>query len=194
MARLTGSFVAGSEPSESWHGGDMGKRPVAAADAASQSARRPKRRAAAPEVLPAPIDLGLLDGYIGFHLRRAQETALRAFAATLAEPYKAGRFTTLLVIRLNRGLSQSDVCRAIGRDKSTMSPLIRELVHEGLVARQASEQDRRSVHLRLTPRGEVALDRLLERAGAHDARLDAIVGEAKPELIRLLRAIAGALA
>lgn len=139
------------------------------------------------------IELGPLDDYIAFHLRQAQETALRAFAATLDEPYKAGRFPTLMVIRLNPGLTQSDVSRAIGRDKSTMSPLIRELVHEGLVVRQNSERDRRSVQLRLTAQGDAALDRLLSRAQLHDARLDAIVGSAKPELICLLKAITAAL-
>jgi DNA-binding MarR family transcriptional regulator len=156
---------------------------------------RPRKRRHGGEPGPPPraADLGPLDDYIGFHLQRAQEAALRAYAATLAEPYKAGRFPTLLVIRLNPGLSQSELSQAIGRDKSTMSPLIRELVDEALVVRDASTRDRRSVHLRLTPKGEAALGRLLTRAQAHDSRLDKIVGDGRPELIRLLKAIAAAL-
>jgi DNA-binding MarR family transcriptional regulator len=53
--------------------------------------------------------------------------------------------------------------------------------------------DRRSVTLRLSGKGEEALDKLLKHAEAHDRRLDAIVGEAKPELIALLKKIAAAL-
>jgi DNA-binding MarR family transcriptional regulator len=140
------------------------------------------------------VELGPLDGYIGFHLRRAQETALRAFVATASQPaFKPGRFAALMVIRLNPGLSQIDVCRAIGRDKSTMSPLIRELAHDGLIVRESSERDRRSVTLRLTAKGEATLDRLLTSVQVHDRRLDAIVGDAKPTLIALLKKIAAAL-
>jgi DNA-binding MarR family transcriptional regulator len=140
------------------------------------------------------VDLGPLDGYIGFRLRMAQETALRAFIASSSQPdFKPGRFATLMVVRLNPGVSQIEVCRAIGRDKSTMSPLIRELEDEGLILREASIADRRSVTLRLTAKGETALDVLLKHVEAHDRRLDDIVGEAKPELIAILKKIAAAL-
>jgi DNA-binding MarR family transcriptional regulator len=140
------------------------------------------------------VKLGPLDGYIGFHLRMAQEIALRAFIASSRQPdFKPGHFATLMLIRLNPGLSQIEVCRAIGRDKSTLSPLIRGLERDGLILRENSALDRRSVTLRLSGKGEEALDNLLKHAEAHDRRLDAIVGEAKPELIALLKKIAAAL-
>ena len=47
--------------------------------------------------------------------------------------------------------------------------------------------------LRLTAKGEAALDALLRHVEAHDQRLDAIVGDSKPELLALLRKIATAL-
>lgn len=144
--------------------------------------------------VPSKVKLGPLDGYIAFHLRMAQEIALRAFIASSRQPdFKPGHFATLMVIRLNPGVSQIEVCRAIGRDKSTLSPLIRELERSGLILRENSSTDRRSVTLRLSPKGEKTLDTLLEHVEAHDRRLDAIVGEAKPELIALLKKIAAAL-
>ena len=76
--------------------------------------------------------------------------------------FKPGHFATLMVIRLNPGLSQIEVCRAIGRDKSTLSPLIRGLERDGLILRENSSLDRRSVTLRLSPKGEETLDKLLE--------------------------------
>ena len=147
-----------------------------------------------PATVPSKVKLGPLDGYIAFHLRMAQEIALRAFIASSRQPdFKPGHFATLMVIRLNPGLSQIEVCRAIGRDKSTLSPLIRELERNGLILRENSSMDRRSVTLRLSAKGEKTLDTLLEHVEAHDRRLDAIVGEAKPELIALLKKIAAAL-
>lgn len=165
----------------------------------SRAATAPKRtdRARArpePATVPSKVDLGPLDGFIGFHLRMAQEIALRAFIASSHQPdFKPGHFATLMVIGLNPGLSQIEVCRAIGRDKSTLSPLIRGLERDGLILRENSSLDRRSVTLRLSPKGEKTLDKLLKHAEAHDRRLDAIVGEAKPELIALLKKIAAAL-
>jgi DNA-binding MarR family transcriptional regulator len=147
-----------------------------------------------PETMVSEVNLGPLDGYVAFHLRMAQETALRAFIASSSRPdFKPGHFATLMVVRLNPGLSQIEVCRAIGRDKSTISPLIRELERDGLILRENSATDRRSVTLRLTPKGDDALDVLLKHVEAHDRRLDAIVGEAKPELIAMLKKIAAAL-
>jgi DNA-binding MarR family transcriptional regulator len=147
-----------------------------------------------PETAGSKVDLGPLDGYIGFRLRMAQETALRAFIASSRQPdFKPGRFAALMVVRLNPGISQIEVCRAIGRDKSTISPLIRELEEEGLILREASVTDRRSVTLRLTSSGEVALDELSKHTEAHDRRLDEVVGEAKPQLIAILRKIAAAM-
>jgi DNA-binding MarR family transcriptional regulator len=147
-----------------------------------------------PDVPTPQANLGPLDGYIAFHLRMAQETALRAFIASSSQPdFKPGHFASLMVVRLNPGISQIEVCRAIGRDKSTISPLIRELERDGLILREDSVADRRSVTLRLTPKGEGALDGLLRHVEAHDRRLDAIVGDSKPQLIALLKKIAAAL-
>lgn len=165
----------------------------------SSAAASPKqtiRERATPEpaTAAAEVKLGPLDGYIAFHLRMAQEIALRAFIASSHRPgFKPGHFATLMVIRLNPGVSQIEVCRAIGRDKSTLSPLMRELQRDGLILRETSRVDRRSVTLRLSPQGERALDALLKHVEAHDRRLDAVVGDAKPELIALLKKIAAAL-
>ncbi len=156
--------------------------------------RKPERSKAAAEGGTSKVDLGPLDNYIAFHLRMAQETALRAFIASSHRPeFKPGHFATLMVVRLNPGISQIEVCRAIGRDKSTISPIIRELGNRGLLDRQNSLTDRRSVLLQLTPKGNAALDKLLEDVEAHDRRLDAIVGKSKPTLIALLKKIAAAL-
>jgi DNA-binding MarR family transcriptional regulator len=152
-------------------------------------------RASGRSLAPAAVDLGPLGNYIGFHLRLAQELALRAFAKRAGKTdFRPGWFAILMIVRLNPGLSQSALARAIGRDKSTISPLIRELEGKALIVRRPSPGDRRSVTLSLTPAGERELDSLIVHVEAHDRRLDEVVGEDKSKLIVLLRKIAGSFA
>jgi DNA-binding MarR family transcriptional regulator len=165
---------------------------VTATTKAKRVARAKAGREPAGEV--GKVDIGPLDGFIGFHLRMAQEIALRAFIASSHQPhFKPGHFATLMVVKLNPGISQIEVCRAIGRDKSTLSPILREFERDGLILREASSVDRRSVTLRLTEKGEKAVASLLKHAEAHDKRLDAIVGADKPALVAMLKKIAAAL-
>jgi DNA-binding MarR family transcriptional regulator len=138
--------------------------------------------------------LGILGEFIGFHLRMAQDASFRAFARQVGmRDLKPGRFAAMMVIHNNPGISQIELSRAIARDKSSVTPLIQDLEKHGLVARLQSKVDRRSVTLTLTRAGETALRRLLVHAVDHDRRLDVIVGDAKPELLRLLKKIEDAL-
>jgi DNA-binding MarR family transcriptional regulator len=139
--------------------------------------------------------LGDLDDLIGFHLRLAQHASFRAFARRVGLcELKPGRFAAMMVIRSNPGITQSELGRAIARDKSSVTPLVRELDKDGLVERRPSTSDRRSVALSLTREGEKILSQLLAHATDHDRQLDAVVGPQKRELILLLRKIVDALA
>jgi DNA-binding MarR family transcriptional regulator len=94
------------------------------------------------------------------------------------------------LIGRNPGISQTVLSRAAGRDKSTLTPALRDLKRRGLIGRNRLETDRRSYHLSLTPSGEAMLMRLTECASRHDRNLDRIVGTRnKPMFLRLLRKI-----
>jgi DNA-binding MarR family transcriptional regulator len=139
--------------------------------------------------------LGVLEDYIGFHLRIAQDASFRVFARHAGiHELKPGRFAAMTVIHNNPGISQGDLGRLIDRDKSSVTPLVQELERRGLVERIQSKTDRRSVRLSLTPAGETMLRRLLVHAMEHDRKLDEIVGDQKPEFLRLLRKIVDTLA
>ncbi len=164
----------------------------------ARSVRRKARAGDAgqqPATANGAVRLGPLDGLIGFHLRLAQHASFRAFGrrAGLSDP-RPGRFAAMMVIRANPGITQSQLGRAIARDKSSVTPLVHQLVKENLVERHRSPADRRSVSLSLTRDGERTLRRLLAHAVEHDHDLDAIVGADKRKLIRLLRKIADGLA
>jgi len=140
------------------------------------------------------VQLGDLDNLIGFNLRLAQHASFRAFARRVGlSDLKPGRFAAMMVIHNNPGITQSQLGRAIARDKSSVTPLVRELDKDGLVKRRPSTTDRRSVALSLTREGEKMLRQLLAHAVEHDRQLDAVVGREKRELIGLLKKIVDAL-
>jgi DNA-binding MarR family transcriptional regulator len=146
---------------------------------------------AKPAATAAAVDLGDLDSCIGFRLRVAQDASFRAFARLSGQDgVKPGRFAALMVIARNPGISQAALGQTIARDKSSITPLIQDLQRRGLIDRRSAVDDRRRVELCLTAAGEKHLERLQRFAGEHDAKLDAIVGAKKGELLDLLRKIA----
>ena len=174
----------------------VGKGPATKSSprAASRTAAKPAaktivssrtKQTAKPE--STDVQIGFLSDFVGFHLRLAQDASYRTFARHRDKDLiKPGRFPALAIIHLNPGISQSALGRAIARDKSTVSPLIKDLQTNGFISRKPSAQDRRSVTLSLTKKGERTLDRLRTRADEHEAELDRIVGASKTRLMSLL--------
>jgi DNA-binding MarR family transcriptional regulator len=135
--------------------------------------------------------LGVLDDFVGFHLRLAQDASFRGFAQGAGRrDLKPGRFAAMMVIDNNPGINQSALGRAVARDKSTITPLLQGRERQGLVARRAPANDGRRYALTLTTAGEAMVRELLARAREHERKLDDIVGGGKEEFVRLLRRIA----
>ncbi len=152
--------------------------------------------AAAPGVDEAgEIRLGQLGDYVGFHLRLAQNAAFHAFARRIGSlDLGPGRFAFLSLIGENPGISQTALGRANGRDKSTLTPVLDDLVRRGLVRRERLERDRRSYALNLTEAGYAFLAELTRHAERHEEVIDRIIGPAeKANFIRLLRRLASEL-
>jgi DNA-binding MarR family transcriptional regulator len=125
-----------------------------------------------------PIDYGPLGDWVGFHLRLAQTASFQAYArATEEVDLRPGRFAILMLIGRNPGISQTALSRANARDKSTLTPALRDLAKRGLITRTRVKSDRRSYQLRLTAAGQDMLRRLTECAVRHDQGLDRIVGK-----------------
>jgi DNA-binding MarR family transcriptional regulator len=147
------------------------------------------RDRAAKQALIDDIDYGPLAEWIGFHLRMAQIAAFQAFARETGEvDLPPGRFALLTLIGRNPGISQTVLSRAAGRDKSTLTPALRDLKRRGLIARDRFKSDRRIYHLSLTPAGQAMLQRLTECAERHEDNLDRVVGpRERARFLRTLR-------
>jgi DNA-binding MarR family transcriptional regulator len=141
------------------------------------------------------IDYGPLEQWIGFNLRMAQDASFQAFSRLSQEiGVKPGRFATLTLIGRNPGISQTALSRANGRDKSTLTPLLVDLVRRGLVRRTQTRNDRRSYQLALTKAGERLLQQLTDCAREHERKLDAAIGPRdRTQFLRTLRKLAAAL-
>jgi DNA-binding MarR family transcriptional regulator len=142
----------------------------------------------------ADVALGVLGCNIAFHLRLAQDASFRAFKRQTGETnLRPGWYAVLTLIDANPGITPMALSRASGRDKSTLTPVLRDLIRHGLVRQSPVPKDRRSYSLSLTLAGEERLARLTAHAEAHDRRLDEIAGPKKKELIELLRRLSSSL-
>ena len=135
--------------------------------------------------------MGVLDGYFLFNLRWAHARCVPPLQAARRHPgLRPGWFALLSLINDNPGITPLALSRASGRDKSTLTPLLRDLLREKLIQREETPADRRSYTLRLTAKGGEALEHLAVCAAAHDREIAAIAGDQKPALLALLRRIA----
>ena len=168
------------------------KEPVkkATPPAKATATRKPAVAKAPPPPKPengADVNLGYLSDFVGFHLRLAQDASYRVFSRHREKDLiKPGHFPALAIIHLNPGISQSALGRAIARDKSTVSPLIKDLQKNGFISRKPSIHDRRSVTLALTKKGERILTRLHARATEHENELDRLIGSSKSRFVGML--------
>src|SRR5512147_2887253 len=142
------------------------------------NARSPQRRRGKNgEAVAESIKFGPLDHWVGFNLRMAQEAAFQAFSRrSQAIGEHPGRFATLTLIARNPGISQTELSHANGRDKSSLTPVVEDLVKRGLVTRQRMESDRRAYRLNVTAAGKKVLIRLTRCARQHERKLDRIIG------------------
>lgn len=94
----------------------------------------------------------------GHLLRRAQQYADDLYKKEVgATGPTARQFTVLHTISENEGLSQTDLVRRTGIDRSTLADMIARLTGKGLVARQRTKDDARANAVKLTAQGKKAV-------------------------------------
>ena len=144
------------------------------------------------EAVVKPVNFGPLATWIGFNLRMAQESAFQAFSRRSLEVGESpGRFATLTLIARNPGISQTELSLAAGRDKSSLTPVVEDLVRRGMVERKRMRDDRRAYSLNLTMAGRKTLTQLTRCARGHERALDSVIGmRDRKRYIQILKKIA----
>ena len=154
-----------------------------------------RRRGRNGEAVAESNNFGALDHWVGFNLRMAQEATFQAFSRrSLAIGQSPGRFATLTLIARNPGISQTALSLAAGRDKSSLTPVVEDLVRRGLIERKRMRDDRRVYRLNLTAAGKKTLTELTRCARRHERNLDAIIGRnERKRFIAILKKIAAGI-
>jgi DNA-binding MarR family transcriptional regulator len=144
--------------------------------------------AAAPTERPA----SLLDGLVGYALRRAHNRMMADLAPTLAPlGLRPVLVAMLAVIRANPGIIQMGLGTELGIQRANLVPLINELTTRGLIVRHADPRDRRALTLHLTAEGDTLLDEAAARISEHEERMLArLSATERNRLLELLGKIA----
>lgn len=150
-------------------------------------------RALAPIVRVPGLRYDVLDELLGYSLRRAQVAMFAAFHdATRGVGITPPRFTALVVIGANPGLSQTVLGNVLGIARSGAMLLASRFEAQGWVERRHRPDDGRAWGLYLTPKGENLVQKMKRRVAATDRKRAAVLSpRERRELLRLLGKLAG---
>lgn len=102
------------------------------------------------------------------------------------------QFAVLEAVSQKSGLTQTDLVRATGIDRSTLADLVSRMTTKGLLDRETSAIDARAKAVRLAPAGLAALEAARPKVEAADKRILALLPKAKREgFLSLLAELAG---
>jgi DNA-binding MarR family transcriptional regulator len=123
---------------------------------------------AAPEHrgnLNPSFELGVLDQIITFRLRLIRNRLADRFrSGEWRDGLKHGEFTVLALTAANPGMSQNDLSRCSGFDKTTIVAILDDLERRGWAQRTRDPSDRRRHQVEVTADGLSMLDELLDHA------------------------------
>ncbi len=127
-------------------------------------------------------------------LHRALQLALDIYVAETGPASITQRqYAVLAAVAANEGLSQTDLVRATGIDRSTLADLVGRMIAKGHLARERSAEDARANTVKLGEEGRAALEAAAPRVAAADQRILELLGGKKREpFIEALRRLARA--
>lgn len=136
----------------------------------------------------ATADLDL-DGFIGYNLKRAYVIVQTDFRRALgADGFSPRVFSVLGLVVQRPEITQSEVARLLGIERSGLVALVDELEQSGHIQRQSVEGDRRIQALVPTPAGIKAYEAALLAVKTHEDALFAdLTARERATLLATLR-------
>ncbi len=125
-------------------------------------------------------------------LHRALQLALDIYTVETGPVVITQRqYAVLAAVAANEGLSQTELVRATGIDRSTLADLVGRMITKGHLARERSAEDARANTVKLGEEGRALLEAAAPRVAAADARiLDLLGGKKREPFIEALRRLA----
>jgi DNA-binding MarR family transcriptional regulator len=120
-------------------------------------------------------------------LHRALQLALDIYA----DEFSAGgltqrQYAVLAAVESKEGLTQTDLVRITGIDRSTLADMAARMIVKGLLERQRSASDARANAVHLTEAGRTALEEARPKMAAADARLLKLLSGGKRDTLTAL--------
>lgn len=113
-------------------------------------------------------------------MHRALQLALDIYSEQLGpEGLTQRQFAVLAAVEARPGLTQSDLVKATGIDRSTLADLVARMTTRGLLERERSTLDARAMVVRLTETGLIALTDARPRVAVVDKRILSLLPKAK---------------
>ncbi|EGF92263.1 marR family protein [Asticcacaulis biprosthecium C19] len=132
-----------------------------------------------------------LEGSPAHLLHRVLQIALDIYNETAGEGALTQRqFAVLQALDGGEGLSQTDLVRVTGIDRSTLADLVARMITKELLVRERSATDARANLVQLAPAGKTALDDAHPRVLAADEKILSLLSPPKRDsFVKLLRKI-----
>jgi DNA-binding MarR family transcriptional regulator len=136
----------------------------------------------------AGIDYADLDQHLGYALKRAQIGSFEVFSrATAGAGITPPRYTALVILERNPGISQTTLGEVLGTARSGAMMLADWLEQRGLAERRHRPDDGRAWGLFLTAKGAALVRNLKRKVRRHDGQFAArLAARERKELLRLL--------
>ena len=127
-------------------------------------------------------------------MHRALQLALDIYAEELGSDGPTQRqFAVMEAVSVKEGLTQTDLVKATGIDRSTLADLVARMTTKGLLTRERSTLDARAKAVRLSPEGQALLDAARPKVEAADRRIMGLLPKAKRDgFLDLLSELASA--
>jgi DNA-binding MarR family transcriptional regulator len=131
----------------------------------------------------------------GHLLRRAQQYANDLYAREVGASGPTPRqFEVLFAVSQNEGLSQTDLVRATGIDRSTLADMIARMLKKGLLSRHRTKDDARANAVSITPAGRRMLSSAMSSVNkAESGALAVLPASQRGAFMKALSAYAAAL-
>jgi DNA-binding MarR family transcriptional regulator len=144
--------------------------------------------------VPPPVSLDLksdvdqvLEAIIYLYTESRRITKELAKRADLTGP----QLTVVKLLETVGDLSLSELSEKIRAQNSTVTGIIDRMEREGLVTRERSKEDRRVVHIRLTPKGqELARGIPVEPMEIFKGALESLTAQEMRDLMRIMTKVA----
>jgi DNA-binding MarR family transcriptional regulator len=113
-------------------------------------------------------------------LHRALQVSLDIYADAFGDSDLTQRqYAVLAAVEAQEGLTQTDLVRATGIDRSTLADMAARMIAKGLLARERSQADARANAVHLTLEGRAILAQAQPLMAQADTRLMRLIGASK---------------